>query len=122
MFLSFIIKFKLKNLTPYIIIITVLIAACVINISLKIPAETLHIPEYAILTIFLYRAFVVKYHSKKALTLAIITGSIAGIIDEGVIQYLLPTRFSTTADTLLNIAGVIVGIFLILAYRLKVPA
>jgi len=119
-YLPFIRKFKLKNLTPYIIITAVLIIACAINISLKVPAETLHIPEYAILTIFLYRAFIVKYHSKKSAALAITIGAIAGIIDEAVIQHLLPNRVSAVSDTLLNVAGVMVGIFLISAYRLRV--
>lgn len=119
-YLPFAKKFKLNRAAPYIITTVVLAVACAINVSLKIPARTLHIPEYAILSIFLYSAFKIKYAPKKSYTLAIIIGTIAGILDERIIQYLLPMRYYDLGDILLNTAGVTTGIFLVLAYNMPV--
>ena len=121
-YLPFIKKFKLDRVAPYIITTVVLIIACAINISLKAPARMLHIPEYLVLSIFLYRAFIVKYTSKISYALVIIIAISAGIIDERIIQYLLPMRVYDPTDILLNITGVIAGVILILAYRLKLKA
>jgi len=115
-YFPFIKRFKLDRLLPYIIVTVTLAFACAINISLRIPARTLHIPEYAILSVLLYRAFVVKYASEKSLFYTIIIGIIAGIIDERIIQYMLPMRYYDFTDILLNIAGATVGVILILTY------
>ncbi len=117
-YLPFIKKFRLNRAAPYIAVTVVLIIACAINISLKAPARTLHIPEYLALSVFLYRAFIVKYTSKKSCALTIAIAIFAGIIDERIIQYLLPMRVYDFTDILLNTTGVIVGVILISAHNM----
>ncbi len=140
-YLPFIRKFRLNRLFPYVIVTIILAIGCAINVAVitgfkfgfktlyglinininieRIPARALHIPEYAILSLFLYNAFIVKYQSKKSFFLAIIIGISAGIVDERIIQYLLPMRYYDLGDILLNIAGIITGIILISAYRMQ---
>ena len=117
-YLPFIRKFKLKKLKPYLLATFILAAACAINISLKIPAQTLHIPEYLILSIFLYKTFSVRYNKKASYISATIISIGAGIVDERAIQYLLPIRVYEFADILLNAAGAIAGILLIFVYNM----
>lgn len=120
-YLPFIKKFKDNRLLPYIIATVTLLIACVTNIvCLNIPATALHIPEYMILSTLLFRAFITKYTPKKSYILTAIIAVLAGIIDERVIQYLLPMRVYDFSDILLNAAGGILGIILISAYRLQV--
>ena len=140
-YLPFIRKFRLNRFLPYVIVTIILAIGCAINVAVitgfkfgfktlyglinininiaRIPARALHIPEYAILSLFLYNAFIVKYQSKKSYFLSIIIGISAGIVDERIIQYLLPMRYYDLGDILLNSAGIIIGIILILAYREK---
>ncbi|MBN1406026.1 MAG: VanZ family protein [Candidatus Omnitrophica bacterium] len=117
-YLPFIIKFKLHNAAACIIAAITLSAACFINITLRIPAQTLHIPEYAILSIFLYRAFTARYSAAKSYFLAALTAFAASLVDELLIQYILPNRYCDFADVALNSAGVVIGIILIFAYRM----
>ncbi|MFH0732957.1 MAG: VanZ family protein [Candidatus Omnitrophota bacterium] len=117
-YLPFVSKFRKRKPGALFAATFVLVAAGIVNIFLmSIPAQMLHIPEYAVLAVFLYRAFTLEYGRKKGLFLSTVTGITAGIIDERIIQYVLPTRYYNIEDVLLNIAGIITGVVLISIYR-----
>jgi len=118
-YIPFIQKFGRSQTYVYFIITLILAVASAINISIKIPAQMLHIPEYLILTIFLYRAFILKNKYIKSCILAGTISVIACIIDERVIQYSLPVRVYDFNDILLNAAGAIFGVLLLMAYNIS---
>ena len=70
-----------------------------------------------VLGILLYRAFILRYTSRRSYCLSGGIAIIAGIIDERIIQYLLPMRVYDFTDILLNATGVIIGAILIFAYN-----
>lgn len=83
---------------------------------IKIPEERIHLIEYGILAILIFRALRPDLSGYKAIGLAFILTSLLGWGDEG-IQYLLPNRYYQTQDVLLNSLSGLMG--LLIFYSLK---
>jgi hypothetical protein len=83
---------------------------------IEIPEERIHLIEYGILAILIFRALCLDISEFKALGAAFALTTLLGWGDEG-IQYLLPNRYYQTQDVLLNSFSGLMG--LMLFYSLK---
>lgn len=70
------------------------------------PEEALHLVEYGVLSLLLYRAFRHRYPDCGAYVTSLLLGSILGISDE-FIQWALPGRFFDLRDVLINVLAVL---------------
>lgn len=76
---------------------------------IQLPVERIHIAEYGLLSILLYRALRRQRTAPLAALFAIILTSLIGAADEAV-QFFLPNRFYSTHDILFNAIGGFVGL------------
>lgn len=76
---------------------------------IRLPIERLHVMEYAVLSVLLYRAFRTRRRVGYSLVIAFLITSLVGASDEG-IQYLLPNRVFGIHDALFNVAGGAAGL------------
>lgn len=93
---------------PYLIIW----ACALLGLLMLIPiaVERIHIPEYGLLAILLFRAFRLSgYSMKNTYLLSLMWVVVAGALDE-FIQHLLPNRYFAWRDIALNTIGGIVGL------------
>ena len=112
-------RFKTARLQPYIYSALILFSICLINYNLKTPARVLHIPEYAILSFLTLRFAKSIMKRSKAIVFAICSGIISGVIDEALIQRILPNRFFDPTDMVLNLLGILAGIALSFSYSMS---
>ena len=118
-FIPYIKKFKNKKTAPYFIITAALLTGCTINFSIRPISRMLHIPEYAVFGVLLFFAIIKKFSLKTSYVLTVALGILAGIIDERVIQFLLPMRYYDIKDIYLNSTGILIGVCLIFAYNMR---
>lgn len=83
---------------------------------LRIPEERIHFVQYGILTFLLIRALGVDFKGWRLYVLAIIIGSLFGLGDEG-IQYLLPNRYFSWKDVILNCVSCVLGSMLVISFH-----
>ena len=72
----------------------------------ELPEEAIHLPQYAVLSLLLYRACSRRYGDRAAFACAALLGAFLGIFDE-VIQWAVPRRFFETKDIIINVASVL---------------
>ncbi len=110
----FVLRYKRISLYIYLALIFVLISLIFLN--LKLPVERIHIFEYGILPFLIAHSLkkqgVVKYISLKNFLI----GFVIGIIDE-FIQIILPNRYCTASDILLNGISVFLGLLVWMIIR-----
>ncbi len=68
--------------------------------------EAMHLPQYGVLSLLLYRAFSRRYRDRAAYACAALLGSSLGIFDE-VIQWAVPRRFFEFRDIIINVLSVL---------------
>ena len=78
---------------------------------IPLPIERIHIPEYGLLAVFLFRTFRLSRKSTgDAYRSSCLWAVTIGVLDE-LIQHLLPTRYFAVKDVGLNALGVIAGLW-----------
>ncbi len=70
------------------------------------PEEALHLIEYGVLSLLLFRAFSRRYPDRGAYVVSFLLGALLGIVDE-VIQWLTPERFFDFRDVAINVLAVL---------------
>ncbi|MBU2540343.1 MAG: VanZ family protein [Candidatus Omnitrophica bacterium] len=105
-----------QTLVGILIICVVFSLFLVILRSLKLPAERIHLFEYVILPLFIYRSLKKEQKISTIYVKIFVIGFIAGFIDE-VIQYMLPNRVFDVKDILLNGNGVLLGQGLLYCFK-----
>ncbi|MBW7909261.1 MAG: VanZ family protein [Kiritimatiellae bacterium] len=70
------------------------------------PEEALHLVEYGVLSLLLYRAFSRRYRDRGAYVVSFLLGALLGIVDE-VIQWVTPARFFDFRDVAINVLAVL---------------
>ena len=96
------------GLTALVFIPLAIITVWAMN-YITLPIERVHIIEYGILSILLFR---VCFHFTNPIYAAIqslFLATLAGCVDEG-IQYFLPNRFFALGDIYLNVIGALAGL------------
>ncbi len=68
--------------------------------------EAMHLPQYGVLSLLLYRAFSRRYRDRGAYACAALLGVSLGIFDE-VIQWAVPRRFFEFRDVTINVLSVL---------------
>ncbi len=68
--------------------------------------EAIHLPQYGVLSLLLYRAFSHRYGDRGAYACAALLGAFLGIFDE-VIQWAVPRRFFEFRDIGINVLSVL---------------
>ncbi|CAN5485826.1 hypothetical protein BH18VER2_BH18VER2_13390 [soil metagenome] len=68
--------------------------------------EAIHLPQYGVLSLLLYRAFSRRYGDRGAYACAALLGTFLGIFDE-VIQWAVPRRFFEFRDIQINVLSVL---------------
>lgn len=76
---------------------------------IALPIERIHIIEYGVLSIMLFRLFIHYTNPVIAAFQSLFLATLAGCVDEG-IQYFLPNRFFALGDIYLNAIGAVVGV------------
>jgi hypothetical protein len=70
------------------------------------PEEAMHLPQYGVLSLLLYRAFSRRYGDGGAYACAALLGAFLGIFDE-VIQWAVPRRTFEFRDMIINVLAVL---------------
>lgn len=99
---------QLNGLTALVFIPLGVITVWGLN-RIALPIERIHIIEYGVLSIMLFRLCVHYTHPVFAAFQSLFLASLAGCVDEG-IQYFLPNRFFALGDIYLNVIGAVVGL------------
>ncbi len=68
--------------------------------------EAMHLPQYGVLSLLLYRAFSRRYGDRGAYVCSALAGAFLGIFDE-VIQWAVPLRFFEFRDIRINVLSVL---------------
>lgn len=72
----------------------------------RIPEEAIHLPQYGVLSLLLYRAYSRRYGDRGAFACAALLGSFLGMFDE-VIQWAVPRRYFEFKDIIINVLSVL---------------
>ena len=70
------------------------------------PEEAMHLPQYGVLSLLLYRAYSRRYGDRAAYACAALVGAFLGIFDE-VIQWGVPRRYFEFRDIIINVLSVL---------------
>jgi len=109
-------KRYLKRTSTYLLL-TVVVALYLAGMAaLSIPEERLHLIEYGVLVILVYRAVAVDRDNAWTYALALVITFLIGWGDEG-IQHLLPNRYYQFKDVCLNGASAALGLALVYVVR-----
>jgi hypothetical protein len=68
--------------------------------------EAMHLPQYAVLSLLLYRAYSRRYGDRAAYVCAALLGAFLGIFDE-VIQWVIPSRYFGINDIVINVLSLL---------------
>jgi len=78
------------------------------------PAEQFHFAEYGVLSWMVYLILIREHSLKKTISLVLLLGLAAGVIDE-IIQHFLPQRHFEWRDILLNAVSSVLGLAWVIA-------
>ena len=70
------------------------------------PEEAMHLPQYGVLSLLLYRAYSHRFGDRAAFACAALLGAFLGIFDE-VIQWVVPRRYFQFRDISINVLSVL---------------
>lgn len=108
----FIARLRIRNISQYIWLIAWAIAMIYSTVQLRtFPEEAVHLLEYGILSIFVFRALSYRIHDWTIYIIAALIVSIIGTADE-IIQWLIPSRYWGYKDVGIN---TLAGVFFLLA-------
>lgn len=82
----------------------------------KVPIERIHVIQYALLAILLFRNFNLDLSRRKSAWTTVFTGGAIGILDEAA-QAFIPNRYFQLGDIAFNFLGIAVGFCYIRLHR-----
>ncbi len=101
------------NITTLGVTSGILAVYMLVLVRIEIPEERTHIIEYSVLAAFIYMALLERKqnggHVFSPLLIAILTASLAGLLDE-VFQYMLPDRVFDIRDILFNCTAALMAV------------
>ncbi len=108
--------FKIRSILLYAQLATIAAAFIAVQIFMcDYPAERLHLTEYVVLPVLLYRALSLTADQKRVFLYVILLSAATGLLDE-LIQGLLPNRYYEFKDAGLNWIASLLGTGIIAAF------